>query len=63
MHRLWCGKACCECAHPCKLDEKISCSPDCEFLGANGETDSEECKQCDANPARVRQAEDDNIIL
>ncbi len=48
MHRDWCGKSCCECEHPCKLDEEIPCSPDCDFLGENGETTHEACRSCDA---------------
>lgn len=50
MHKLWCGKPCCDCEHPCFLDEQISCSPDCPELGPEGETDSEVCKNCDSNP-------------
>lgn len=48
MHKDWCGKPCCECENPCALDETIPCSPDCEHLGENGETDCAECKRCDA---------------
>lgn len=48
MHKEWCGRACCDCDSPCRLDEEIPCSPDCEYLGANGETDHEQCKNCDA---------------
>lgn len=49
MHRLWCGKKCCDCTNPCSLDESISCSPDCPELGPDGERNSEACKHCDAN--------------
>lgn len=48
MHRLWCGKPCGECEHPCELDESMYCSPECECLGADGEMDNPDCKNCDA---------------
>lgn len=48
MHKNWCGKSCCDCKEPCKLDMNISCSPDCEFLGKNGEHMSPECQECEA---------------
>ena len=48
MHKDWCGKSCCDCTKPCKLDESIPCSPDCEHLGANGEHTSPECQNCEA---------------
>jgi len=48
MHRLWCGRPCADCENPCKLDESIPCSPDCELLGKNGEWTHIECKKCDA---------------
>lgn len=48
MHKDWCGKPCCDCQSPCELDKSIPCSPDCECLGPNGETDSLECLWCDA---------------
>ena len=48
MHKEWCGKSCADCATSCRLDESMPCSPDCEFLGENGETDSPECQSCDA---------------
>ena len=48
MHKDWCGKPCTDCAHPCSLDESIPCSPDCEYLGPNGERNHRECKTCDA---------------
>ena len=48
MHKDWCGSPCSECKNPCALDESIPCSPDCKCLGADGETDCEECKTCDA---------------
>lgn len=49
-HKLWCGKACCDCEHPCKLDESIPCSPDCEALNSNGTRNVAKCKEsgCDA---------------
>ena len=29
----YCGKrSCCDCTSPCKLDQEIPCSPDCENL-------------------------------
>lgn len=46
MHSLWCGKECEICKTSCVLDESIPCSPDCEFLGKDGETDHIECKTC-----------------
>lgn len=48
MHKEWCGKACSDCKNPCGLDEKIPCSPDCEFLGEDGSTTHPECQNCDA---------------
>lgn len=36
-HNDWCGKPCAVCEHPCKLDESMPCSPDCDNLGPNGE--------------------------
>ena len=48
MHKDWCGNPCCDCRSPCALDESIPCSPDCECLGENGETDCEDCRNCDA---------------
>lgn len=50
MHKDWCGKPCCDCKNACKLDESISCNPDCEFLGENGEHTHPECQDCDALP-------------
>lgn len=49
-HREWCGRACSDCEHPCALDEKIPCSPDCENLFSNGERNVLRCKEigCDA---------------
>ena len=46
MHRLWCGKDCCLCDNPCELDKSIPCSPDCDFLGKDGEF-TDECVDCD----------------
>lgn len=48
MHKDWCGKPCSACKNPCALDEQIPCSPDCSNLGENGETNSVDCKGCDA---------------
>lgn len=50
MHKDWCGKSCGDCKKPCRLDESIACSPDCEFLGENGEHNHPECQDCDALP-------------
>lgn len=50
MHKDWCGKPCSDCTNPCRLDESIACSPDCEFLGENGEHNHPECQECDALP-------------
>lgn len=50
MHNNWCGKPCCDCNNPCQLDESISCSPDCEFLGESGEHTHPQCQGCDALP-------------
>jgi len=49
-HRDWCGKPCADCANPCKLDESIPCSPDCENLFLDGEYDPVKCNEarCDA---------------
>lgn len=53
MHKDWCGKPCCDCENPCKLDEILPCSPDCECLGRNGEHLHPECQDCDALPEHV----------
>ena len=50
MHKDWCGKPCSECTNHCRLDESIACSPDCEFLGENGEHKHPACQDCDALP-------------
>ena len=50
MHKEWCGKSCADCEAPCCLDEQIACSPDCEFLGPDGEHEHPECQNCDALP-------------
>lgn len=50
MHKNWCGNPCSECQNPCALDESIPCSPDCLFLGKNGETTHQKCQECDALP-------------
>ncbi|KNZ70313.1 hypothetical protein Tfer_0873 [Thermincola ferriacetica] len=47
-HKDWCGEDCSICKTSCGLDEAIPCSPDCDNLGPNGETNSEECQNCDA---------------
>lgn len=58
MHSEWCGKACAECKHPCRLDQEIYCSPDCPCLGADGEMDAPECVTCDA----YRAAQEDELL-
>lgn len=50
MHKKWCGKSCSDCKTSCSLDESIPCSPDCEFLGEDGEHTHPECQDCDALP-------------
>lgn len=50
MRKDWCGKSCSDCKKTCQLDESITCSPDCEFLGKNGEHTHPECQDCDALP-------------
>ena len=50
-HMDWCGKPCAECTYPCKLDESMPCSPDCELLGEYGyPIDRAKCREvgCDA---------------
>lgn len=54
MHKNWCGKPCAECASPCELDRSMSCSPDCECLGPDGETNCPECQKCDALSLNAR---------
>lgn len=40
----YCKKqACSDCKKPCKLDESIPCSPDCENLTEDGEILIEKC--------------------
>ena len=51
MHKKWCGKDCSECQTSCALDESMPCSPDCEFLGKDGDVvDYHNCLKsgCDA---------------
>ena len=45
-HKDWCGRTCAECILPCSLDESLPCSPDCPYLGKNGETKNLECLSC-----------------
>jgi len=49
-HMDWCGKPCGECLNPCKLDESIPCSPDCENLLPDGTPETTKCREaeCDA---------------
>ena len=48
MHKNWCGNQCSDCQTPCSLDENMFCSPDCEFLGEDGEHTHTQCQECDA---------------
>ena len=49
-HKEWCGKPCADCLDPCRLDESMPCSPNCELLGADGEPNIRQCiiSGCDA---------------
>lgn len=49
-HNLWCGNPCCDCLQPCRLDEQIPCSPDCENLNQDGSRIDAKCRaiKCDA---------------
>lgn len=49
-HKDWCGKPCGECDTPCRLDESMPCSPDCEALNEDGSRNVEVCTAagCDA---------------
>jgi hypothetical protein len=49
-HKDWCGNPCAECIDPCRLDESIPCSPDCEALSGDGTRNIELCESsgCDA---------------
>jgi hypothetical protein len=49
-HKDWCGKPCGECKKPCKLDEEIPCSPNCENLNNDGTRKIKSCQEsrCDA---------------
>ena len=49
-HNDWCGKPCSDCGDPCKLDQEIPCSPDCENLNPDGSRKTEQCNEagCDA---------------
>lgn len=48
-HPNWCGKTCGECSTRCKLDESMTCSPDCSDLNSiTGEPDGDYCTICDA---------------
>ena len=62
MHKMWCGKPCKNCKHPCQLDEEIYCSPDCENLGPNGEMDPIKCRACDAYIASIEDSEREEKI-
>ena len=63
MHRGWCGKRCADCQHPCEVDKELYCSPDCECLGENGETNSPECWSCDAYLARVADEQPEEFMI
>lgn len=63
MHREWCGKRCADCQHPCEVDKELYCSPDCECLGENGETNSPECWSCDAYLARVADEQPNEFMV
>lgn len=62
MHKKWCGKPCSDCESPCKLDAIIPCSPDCEFLGKNGETTHSECQVCECLPMYTVPITYDGVI-
>ena len=47
-HKEWCGKPCADCLNPCRLDESMPCSPDCELLKEDGSVDPILCAGCDA---------------
>ena len=47
-HKNWCGEPCHLCETSCWVDESIPCSPDCEYLSADGEPNNDYCLQCDA---------------
>lgn len=53
MHKDWCGKPCADCQSPCETDFELTCSPDCENLGKNGEINLSKCKGCDALSAII----------
>ena len=46
-HKDWCGKVCQECTSPCKLWESMPCSPNCPYLGTEGEIERPECLTCE----------------
>ena len=45
-HKDWCGSPCADCKSPCKLDEAMPCSPDCENMKSDGSRDTERCRLC-----------------
>lgn len=49
-HKDWCGKPCSECSAPCRLDQEIPCSPDCDGLNEDGSQNARLCIEsgCDA---------------
>ena len=49
-HENWCGKPCGECMNPCRLDESIPCSPDCQNINFDGTRNETDClaSHCDA---------------
>lgn len=50
MHGQWCGRKCSDCTERCRLDEEITCSPDCEALNEDGSRNVALCiaSGCDA---------------
>lgn len=46
-HKLWCGQECCDCTERCRLDSEIPCSPDCEYLSADGDKCFQPGGSCD----------------
>ena len=62
MKRTPCNnaRACCDCQHPCRLDESIPCSPDCENLTDDGIVLLAQCiaDGCDAVASLLPDFED-----
>lgn len=57
-HKDWCGKPCADCMAPCRLDESMPCSSDCELLYEDGSVDIQLCHQTGCDAIEIANEED-----